>query len=361
MMWSFKQTDVVLSWRARLALACLLGVFSTFACAATFLLPTDGSNIVGQFRVVTADKQNTLLDIARHFDLGYNEITGANKGVSIWLPGAGTLVNIPTQYILPAKPWTGIVINIAQRRLFYFPTPEGNSPATVVTYPIGIARIGWATPLGATRIVAKKKDPSWTVPKDILEEHRNDDDEDFPGYFPPGPNNPMGMYALLTGFSQIYIHGTNRPWGVGMEVSHGCIHLYPEDAASLFESVSVGTPVTIIDQAVQVGHRGQMVYLNISTPSDDKAGEKTVTWNAALDAVFDYYSGQGTKLPPINLKRLKQYVDTPPGMPSPISIGSPTVDGLVSLITPIPYTFPPYSIDANDASTPPGAQKDLGR
>ena len=317
--------------------------------AATFLLPTDGSNMVGQLHVVIADSRNTLLDIARHYDLGYEEITLANPGVSVWLPGEGTRVVVPTEFILPPQPWVGIVVNIPQRRLYYFPRRQANEPATVITFPIGIARPGWPTPLGSTRIIAKEKDPSWIVPKNIQAEHRSQGETDFPDYFPPGPNNPMGMLALETGFSQIFIHGTNRPWGVGMQVSHGCIHLYPENAAYLFPRVPVGTPVRIINQPVMVGERGPLLYLSVSKPIDEYPSPEGGLFMQAMEALTRY-------TPKINWDRMQQVVDAKQVIPVPVNAGAPGLDDIIASIKPEKYDFEPYGIEANDA-TPPSAPR----
>lgn len=319
---------------------------------ATFLLPTDGSNIVGQIRVVTADPRNTLLDIARHYDLGYNEITAANSGVSIWLPGAGTRIVVPTEFILPPWPWVGIVINIPQHRFYYFPRPKTKEPATVVTFPIGISRLGWSTPLGKTRIIAKYKDPSWIVPKDILEEHRSQGDANFPDYFPPGPGNPMGMLALETGFSQIFIHGTNRPWGVGMRVSHGCLHLYPENAAYLFPRVPVGTPVRIIDQPFLVGERAHVLYLSASKPVTEYPDDQESLQNRAVEAVIRYEKQHEGPLPEVDWNRLQQGAEAGRIIPIPVSVGAPTIDDIIVSIKPEKYEYEPYGIDANDAAPP---------
>ncbi len=334
-------------------LVLLFLVCSAHARGATFPLPADGSNIVGQIRVVTDDSRNTLLDIARHYDLGYNEITAANPGVSVWLPGAGSRIVVPTEFILPARPWVGIVVNIPQRRLYYFPRPKANERPTVVTFPIGISRPGWSTPLGKTRIIAKFKDPSWIVPKDIQQEHRSEGEADFPDYFPPGPNNPMGMLAMETGFAQIFIHGTNRPWGVGMRVSHGCMHLYPENAGYLFPRVPVGTPVRIIDQPVMVGERGRLLYLSASEPV---AGypDKDSLLIRAMDAVIRYKSEHKGALPKIDWERVRQAVDAQRIVPVPVSVGAPSLDHLIASIKPVRYAYEPYGLDANDAA-PPGA------
>jgi L,D-transpeptidase ErfK/SrfK len=323
----------------------LLVCWSALARGATFLLPTDGSNIVGQVRVVVADSRNTLLDIARHFELGHEEITLANPGVSIWLPGAGTRIVVPTEFILPPPPWQGVVVNIPQRRLYYFPPPKAKQPASVITFPLGIARPGWPTPLGATRIVGKHKDPAWFVPKSIQAEQRSQGEPDFPEYFPPGPNNPMGMLALQTGFAQIFIHGTNRPWGVGMRVSHGCLHLYPEHAADLFPQVVVGTPVRFVNQPVLVGERDQQLYLSVFEAVDGYPDDPRSPLVQAMDLLLTYDA-------PIDWKRVEQVVDARRGMPVPVNAGAPGLDDLLAVIQAEPYVFEPYGIEANDAMPP---------
>jgi L,D-transpeptidase ErfK/SrfK len=331
------------------ALVLLLLFWAVPGWAATFLLPENGSNMVGRLQVVTADAHNTLLDIARHYDLGYEEITVANPGVSIWLPGEGTRIVVPTQFILPPRPWEGIVINIPQRRLYYFPRHTAREPATVVTFPIGIARPGWPTPLGSTRIIAKYKDPSWIVPKDIQAEHRSQGEADFPDYFPPGPNNPMGMLALETGFSQIFIHGTNRPWGVGMQVSHGCVHLYPENAAYLFPAVPAGTPVRIINQPVLVGYDKHMLYLSVSSPVGEYPDDQGSLLKRAIDAVVH---DETRDAPKIDWDRVQQVVDAKRILPIPVSVDTPGLDRLIASIQPVKYSFAPYGIEANDAAPP---------
>jgi L,D-transpeptidase ErfK/SrfK len=288
-----------------------------------------------------------LLDIARHYDLGFEEITVANPGVSIWLPGEGTRIVVPTEFILPPPPWKGIVVNIPQRRLYYFPRPKPKERATVVTFPIGTARPGWPTPLGSTRIVAKHKDPSWFVPKSIQEEHRREGEFDFPEYFPPGPDNPMGMLAMETGFAKIFIHGTNRPWGVGMRVTHGCIRLYPEHAAILFSAVPVGTPVRIINQPVMVGSRDGLPYLSVSEPVDGYPADQLSATAQAMDALTLYDA-------PIDWTRVDQVIAARRMVPVPVSVGAPGLDDIIASIKPERYDFEPYGIDANQG-LPPGA------
>lgn len=333
-------------------LACALAM--PVADAATFVLPEGGSNMVGQLRVVrVADPRNTLLDIARHYDLGYHEITAANPGVSVWLPGAGTRVVVPTEFILPPKPWTGVVVDVPRRRLYYFPVPRPGQRARVVTFPVGIARAGWPTPLGATRIIAKYKDPSWIVPKDIQQEHQAEGDVDFPSYFPPGPGNPMGMLAMQTGFPGIFIHGTDRPWGVGMQVSHGCVHLYPEDAAYLYPRLPVGTAVRVIDQPVLIGSRDGRLYVSVSSPVGDYPSTQSLATRAvgALASFRARHPQEVPARPP--WRQLLAAVAARRIVPVPIGPGAATWDSRVAALTPTRYAWPPYGISANDAAAPP--------
>lgn len=216
-----------------------------------FALPED-TRIIGRLHYTTVRGEQTLLDIARAYDLGYDDIIAANPGVDPWTPAAGERVLLPLAHVLPDAPREGIVINLAARRLFYFLPAVQGAPREVVTHPIGIGREGWATPLGSTRVAKKHDGPSWTVPASILREHAAKGDP-LPAVVPPGPDNPLGSHALRLGWSSILIHGTNKPAGIGMRVSHGCIQLYPEDIAPLFAAVPEGTPVRVVDQPYLAG------------------------------------------------------------------------------------------------------------
>ena len=352
---SFSRLPVIAHAKAAL-LACLWLTLasSALAPAAQFRLPAEGGNVVGHIQRVTADADNTLLDVARHYDLGFNEITAANPGVSIWLPGAGTRIVVPTQFILPPKPWVGIVVDIPRRRLYYFPRHPANQPGTVITFPVGISRNGWPTPLGKTSIIAKFKDPKWIVPKDIQQEHQQEGQTNYPSYFPPGPDNPMGMLALQTGFPEIYIHGTDRPWGVGMRVSHGCVHLYPENAAYLFPRVPVGTPVRIIDQAVLVGERNHVLYLSVSKPIAGYPGARNTLALQTQEAIARFAGTHAGALPAIDWTAVRSALAARDIMPTPISAGAPTLAQEIAALTPTRYDFAPYGMSAN-AAAPPAA------
>ncbi|MBS3955451.1 MAG: L,D-transpeptidase family protein [Methylomicrobium sp.] len=200
--------------------------------------------------------------IAREFGLGFDEITRANPDLDPWIPKPAATVNLPLRFILPDAPKQGVVLNIAAKRLFYFP---GKAAAKVLTYPVGIGREGWETPTGKTKIVSKKARPSWTVPESVLKEHAKKGDK-LPKVVPAGENNPLGLYALRLGFDGYLIHGTNKPYGVGMEVSHGCVRLYPEDVEQLFNQTSVGTPVRVVDQPFLTAWDNNDLFLQAYQP-----------------------------------------------------------------------------------------------
>ncbi|MDE2343566.1 MAG: L,D-transpeptidase family protein [Betaproteobacteria bacterium] len=272
----------------RMTLLLCLGI--PLAVAARFPL-VPGADLVGRAQEVVAAPQDTLLDIARRYDLGFNEITAANPGLDPWLPGAGTRVVLPTQFILPEGPRRGIVVNLAAMRLFYFPAPGAGESPEVVTFPIGIGRMGWNTPLVTTRIASKVADPVWHVPPSIREEHEKEGDA-LPESVPAGPDNPLGDFALMLDLPGYLIHGTNKPYGVGRRVSHGCIRLYPEDIADLFRQVSTGLPVRFVDQPDVAGWLDGRLYLQAHAPLAGDAGSA-----AHLTAVVEAVLTQAHRVP----------------------------------------------------------------
>ena len=227
-------------------------------------------DVVGRVQVVVAGPDDTLPDIARRFNLGYEEIVRANPGVDPWLPGVGREIVLPTQFVLPDAPRVGVVVNIAAMRIYYFPKREPGKPATVITHPIGIGKVGWSTPEGVTQIVSRVKDPVWIPPLSVRKEHR-EDGEELPAKVPAGPDNPLGAYLFRLGWPSYLIHGTNKPYGVGMRSSHGCMRLYPEDIARFYEIVPIGTPVRVVNQPYVLGWQGDRLVLQAYGPlSDDK-------------------------------------------------------------------------------------------
>jgi L,D-transpeptidase ErfK/SrfK len=239
--------------------ACLavLGLAMSPARADTFLLAQD-SDLVGALGMVHAAYEDTLTDIARRTGLGYEDMLRANPGVDPWLPGPQAEVVLPTRYVLPAGTRQGLVVNIAEYRLYYF-TRVGGYPA-VATFPISIGRMDWSTPLGRHKVLSKQARPTWYPPASIRAEHEKDGDV-LPKSIPPGPENPLGDYAMRLSQSGYLIHGTNKPVGIGMQVTHGCIRMYPEDIAWLFPQVPVGTVVEIVNEPYKFGWAADGLYL----------------------------------------------------------------------------------------------------
>jgi L,D-transpeptidase ErfK/SrfK len=234
---------------ARLRACAWLGLGALCACLAgpaqaTVFALAPAQRAVGAVESIVTGGGDTLLDIARRFDLGYTELVVANPGIDPWQPGAGRRIILPRRFLLPPGPRRGIVVALAERRLFYFP-PGGGS---VETFPIGVAVHGLDTPAGETRIIAKITGPAWYPPPSIRAER-----PDLPRMVAAGPDNPLGAYALRLGWPDYLIHGTNKPDGVGRNVSHGCLHLYPEDIARLFHEVTVGTMVRVEKEETLLG------------------------------------------------------------------------------------------------------------
>ena len=214
--------------------------------------------VVGRDQVYIARHEDTLLDIARRFGMGLAELRLANPGVDTWLPGEGSAIRLPSRFILPEAPRSGLVVNVAEMRVYYFPEDE----SFVRTWPISIGRVGWETPLGETSIVRKKARPTWYPPDSIREEAARAGNP-LPRVVGPGPDNPLGSHALYLGFPQYLIHGTNKPFSIGMRVSHGCVRMYPEHIVELYELVKPGTPVTLVHQGVKAGWAGGDLYLEV--------------------------------------------------------------------------------------------------
>jgi L,D-transpeptidase ErfK/SrfK len=219
-----------------------------------------GQDVVGVVQIVTAGKDDTLTDIARRFNVGYEEILRANPKVDPWLPGEGREIVVPSQFILPDAPRTGIVINIPAMRIYYYPPVKHGERQVVLTHPIGIGKVGWRTPEGVTKIVRRQKDPTWRVPESVRKEH-HENGEDLEPVIGPGPDNPLGKYAFYLQWPSYLIHGTNKPAGVGLRSSHGCIRLYPEDIEQFFNLVPIGTEVRVVNQPFVFGWRDGQLYL----------------------------------------------------------------------------------------------------
>jgi L,D-transpeptidase ErfK/SrfK len=227
-----------------------------------FFVAKEG-DVIGRLAVIKLEKGDTLPDIARHFSLGINTVSAANPAVDIWVPEAGGRILLPLSFVLPDTRRKGIVINLAAMRLFYF-RKDGKRLA-VSTYPVGIGTTERPTPMGQMYVNRKKIRPTWYVPASIAEDHRKKGDP-LPAKVSPGPLNPLGEYALYLSKSGYLVHGTNKPASIGLRATNGCIRLYPEDIARLFENTPVKTPVRIVNQPYLVGQRDGIIYIEAHKP-----------------------------------------------------------------------------------------------
>lgn len=216
----------------------------------------DYDTVVGFTRTHIVAEEETLIELARQYGLGYNEISDANPAVDPWIPEAGTVLEVPTVWVLPNAPREGIVVNMAEMRLYHYSTLNGKR--FVRTYPVGTGVDGFVTPEGTYTITKKIENPAWYVPENIRRER-----PELPAVVPPGEDNPLGSFAMKLSGTGYFIHGTNRPFGIGRRVSHGCIRLYPEDIESLFASVRPGTPVNVIYQPLKIGLKGSVIYIEV--------------------------------------------------------------------------------------------------
>lgn len=258
---------------------CLVGVWFSSGCNLETLLDKEGG--LRETASYKTAYEDTLLDLARQFKLGYVEMVAANPGTDPWVPGEGTDVVLPTVHLMPDlkddKP-EGIVINLADMRLYYF--EDGSSAPR--SFPIGIGRDGLNTPTGVTAVVRKRKDPSWHPTARMREE-----DPELPDVVPAGPENPLGTRAMYLGWSEYLIHGTNKPWGVGRRVSSGCVRMYPEDVETLFDLVQVGTKVTVIDQPIKLGWIGDDLFMEAHpTQTQSDQLEAKGQFDPQLDSVI---------------------------------------------------------------------------
>lgn len=280
------------------------------------------AEMLGELQRISVYREDTLPEIARANGLGFDEIRQANPGVDTWVPGEGTVVLLPTRMILPLQR-QGLVLNLASRRLFYF----DQDGSLIATYPIGVGREGWATPTGAAKVLSKAKDPVWFVPASIRAEHAEAGDP-LPRQVDPGPDNPLGAYAILLDLPGYLIHGTNKPYGVGMRVSHGCVRLYPEDIESLYPRVPLGTPVTIMSEPIMLAEADGLLYLEAHPPSEDDE-----IWSGHWEQV------QGRLLRDsrlasreIDWDRVKRIIEEARGIPLPVSLGSPEPEMVLAQI-----------------------------
>lgn len=303
-----------------LSLAALCA--SGSAAALQLPLPPPGEDIVGQVQVIKAKYEDTFADLGTTYDLGYSEMVAANPGVDAWLPGAGTEIVLPTQFILPPGPREGIVINLAEYRLYYYPKGQN----VVYTFPLGIGREGWGSPVAHTSIIAKTPNPTWTPPASIKAEHAAEGDP-LPNVVPAGPDNPLGPFKFTLGTPGYLIHGSNKKFGIGTRTSHGCFRMFNNNVLEMASMVPVGTSVRIINDAYKFGSRGGKVYLEAHTPLNDDGTPSVVDKHAAVINALLKREDLANHLR-VNWDQVRDVVAAEDGLPT--EIGVPSAAPMVS-------------------------------
>jgi L,D-transpeptidase ErfK/SrfK len=300
-----------------------------------FAYPLGGEHedLIGNLANYQVKKGDTLFDVARWYGLTAREVSDANHHIDLWQPPAGETINLPGEHIVPAGPRTGIVLNIPEMRIYYYPvggpaahgSKGGLKPAhyvkgpasahpVVYTFPVGLGRYDWKTPDGRFTVTSKVRDPTWVVPQDIYDEHLAAGDP-VPHVIQGGePDNPMGFYKLGLSLPLYAIHGTDVPWGVGMEVSHGCVRLYPEDIERLFRMVKVGTPGRFTYQPVKFGWRSDALYVEVH---EDLYARYPGLWAYAMRRVKALGLGSS-----VDFDKLEKAVEERSGVPTYVMPGA---------------------------------------
>ena len=263
------------------------------------------TSVIGAVTTTRTKENESLIELARTYDLGYNSITDANPQLDPFVPGTDALVTIPSVWILPdVEYYDGIVINLSELRLYYFTKRERSRLVRV--FPVGIGSEGHDSPPGKYRVVQKIVKPAWHVPESIKKER-----PELPDVVPAGPDNPLGSHAPRLSSNDILIHGTNKPWGIGRKVSHGCIRMYPEDISRFFPMVPKGTEVMIVRQPLKVGLRDSRGYLEVHK---DEFGQNS-------DYIAEAQSLLTKKglLKKVNMEKLYRAIQEKRGMPVDIS------------------------------------------
>ena len=277
---------------------------------------SNGNTVIGSTKIIYADERDTLLDIGRNHGFGYQDMKLANVNVDTWLPDDGQEVVLPSQFILPVASMDGIVLNVPEMRLYYYPPKEKGKLQEVFTYPLGVGREGWNTPYIKTIIVEKKVNPNWYPPKSILKEHEEAGDP-LPKIVKPGPENPLGNYAMRLGRRDYLIHGTNKPNGIGMRISHGCIRLYPEDIKELFSKVSLKTPVNIINQPYKIGVKNDVIYLEVHPFLDEDKEKYENNLTSVIALIIKISNNRKYQ---IDMRTAYEAIKNPTGLPIAVGI-----------------------------------------
>ena len=311
-----------LSWLVKRGIAVALWLTVAIGGAARsteYLLPESGDALFGEVFRIETRYEDTLIQLARQYSLGYEELLRVNPGVDPWLPGEGTSVVIPGQRILPPGDRSGIVVNLPENRLYFFPKPRQGEPAKVLTFPVSVGKMDWRTPLGVTTIVSKRVNPTWTPPESVRRDRAKRGEPPLPRVVPPGPDNPLGRHAMRLGIpgGAYLIHGTNNPDAVGMAVTHGCLRMYPEDIARMFPEIPIGTRVALINEPMKLARVSGEIWLEVHPPIDAE-GQATSVDIGIFEVRLDELLGETEAL--INWDLALAALQVPSGIPLMIGL-----------------------------------------
>jgi L,D-transpeptidase ErfK/SrfK len=344
--------------RGSLLSLLLWGLFTGSSQATVYEIPADGSAVVGTDTHMKSVYSDTLLDIARRNSLGYYEIIRANPGVDMWLPGNGTDIMLPGRRILPAGPREGIVVNLPEHRLYYYPKVKKGEKPVVITYPVSIGKMDWKTPIGETRVIQKEKHPNWYPPEGVRKEHLANGDP-LPAVVKAGPDNPLGDYAmrLAAGGGTYLIHGTNNPMAVGMAITHGCVRMYPEDVAALFPLIPVGTKVWLVNEPVKVAFVDGELLMEAHPPVDEEGQNTSEPDLNLLSQKLDQALGDTTAA--IHWDFAKEALQAANGIPTVVGLqadldAAPAADPAAAPPPPAPAAAGPPAAETS-GSAPPAA------
>ncbi len=291
-----------------IALPAFLLAFSLQA--AVYEVADPESRVIGDVGYTTAAAKDSFSAMARLHGLGFEEMRLANPDMDAWLPEEGAVVTLPTRHVLPVAPRKGIVINVAEYRLYYFGDVD-NKPSTISTFPISIGRQDWLTPVGTAKVVKKRRNPTWFPPKSVIAEHAERGDV-LGSSVPPGPENPLGLFSMRLSIPGYLIHGTNKPAGVGMQVTHGCVRMYPENIEWLFPQVPIGTPVMIVNQPYKFGYIGEELFLQAFPPLEPEDDEFARSLTRVMDVFVQVVDPQTTE---IDWDAIENAYQNPTGLP----------------------------------------------
>lgn len=309
------QSSSAFAWRLP-----LLALFMAGQCLAMELpLPPPGGDVIGQAQVIKAKYEDTFASIGERYEFGYLEMVAANPGVDPWLPGEGKDIILPSRFILPPGPREGLVINLAEYRMYYFPAGKN----VVHTFPLGIGREGWSSPIANTSIIAKTPNPTWTPPQSIREEHAAEGDP-LPAVVPAGPDNPLGPFKFSLGLTGYLIHGSNKKFGIGMRVSHGCFRMLNKNVLELSQLASVGTKVRIIDEPYKFGKSDGKLYLEVHAPLENADPLSLMDKHTQIVAALNRYVEANPDVQRMDWNVVRDVVAAEDGLPISVADLDPT-------------------------------------